>query len=183
MKFQIHTLETAPKAARGMLEQIKSKYGFIPNLAGALAEAPPALGAYLAAYEKFEQGSLSDVERNVVLLAASRGNECNYCVSAHSVVAAMHQVPGQAVEAVRNSQKIDDTRLEAIRAFTQKMVKNRGWVSEEDIGAFMDAGYSKAQVLEVIVGVMVKTLSNYANHIAKTPLDAAFEEQRWEPVS
>ena len=100
----------------------------------------------------------------MVILAINEYNECHYCVAAHSVITDMHGVPADAVAAIRDGNPIKDARLEALR----------GWVEEKDIEQFMAAGFTRAQVLEVILGVAMKTISNYSNHIAETPLDEAF---------
>jgi alkylhydroperoxidase family enzyme len=93
----------------------------------------------------------------------------------------MQKVPTDVVEAIREDRPISDSKLQALRAFTTAVVEKRGWVSDEDVSTFVAAGYSKAQILEVILGVSFKTLSNYTNHIANPPLDEAFETGAWSP--
>jgi len=114
-----------------------------------------------------------------VILAISRFHDCRYCVAAHSVVAGMQNVPADVVEAIRNDKPIADQRLEALREFATRMVEKRGWLSEDDQVRFLEAGFTKAQALEVILAVSYKTLSNYINHIAETPLDNAFLSAAW----
>jgi len=104
-------------------------------------------------------------------------------MGAHSVAAEMQKVPGNVIEAIRTDQPIQDARLEAPRRFTTAIVEQRGWASETDVEACLDAGFTNAQILEVIVGVSFKTLSNYTNHIADTPLDKAFAPRAWTPVA
>ncbi len=70
-------------------------------------------------------------------------------------------------------------RLAALSGFAAAMVEKRGWVSDAQIAAFLDAGFTKGHVLDVVLAVSMKTLSNYVNHIADTPLDAALEAHRW----
>lgn len=170
---------TAPAAARPILEGAQKAFGFVPNLLGNMANAPALLQAYMAVSAAFDQTSLSAAERQVVLLATSVRNECTYCVAAHTVIAGMQQVPADVVEALRTRQPIGDTRLEALRRFVEEIVESRGWPSVATERAFFDAGYSQAQALEVLVGVGQKTLSNYMNHLAGTPLDAAFASAAW----
>lgn len=83
------------------------------------------------------------------------------------------------IEALRNGTPLADIKLQALRHFTQQMVKARGWVEDSEIEAFLTAGYSKQQVLEVILGIAIKVMHNYTNHIAKTPLDKQFEPNIW----
>ncbi|WP_341326671.1 carboxymuconolactone decarboxylase family protein [Methylotuvimicrobium sp. KM2] len=182
--FKIHSIQTAPAIAQPLLEGSLKKYGFIPNLHGGLAEAPAALKAYIELTALFDQTSLSPTERQVVLLIASAENQCTYCVAAHSMIAKqMVKTDPAIVDAIRNLQPLPDSKLEALASFTRTVVKNRGFVSGKALDDFIAAGYSRAQVLEVVLGVTFKTLSNYSNHIIETPLDAAFEAEAWqEPV-
>jgi len=174
MTYVVHSLDTAPAAAKENLADAKEAYGFLPNLLGVMAEVPALLKAYRTAMGLFEETSLSPTEQQIVLLAVSQANKCKYCVAAHSVIAKMQKVPGDVVEAARDGRPIVDSRLEALRRFTDAVVVSRGWPSDADTKAFLDAGYSKTQILEVVLGIGVKTLSNYTNHIADTPLDDAF---------
>ncbi len=181
MRFKIHDAVTAPERARPVLSGIATKYKFIPNLFGVFAEAPAALNSYLALSEQFESTSLSAIERNVVLLATSRANACRYCMAVHSTLAGMQEVPASVVDAIRTDQPIADPKLEALRRLTREIVEKRGFPPAEVLGAFRAAGFGEAQVLEVLVGVTLKTLSNYTNHIAEPPLDSAFAGRSWEP--
>lgn len=180
--FVVHSQETAPEESRFALAGVKSKFGFVPNLMGMLADSPAALGGYLGIGEQFDKSSFTPAERHVVLLAVSFENACDYCMAAHSVVAGMSRVPAAAIEALRTGGQLPDARLEALTRFTRAVVRQRGRVSESGVEAFLAAGFNRAQVLEVVLGVAMKTLSNYANHLAETPLDQAFSQARWEPV-
>jgi len=128
----------------------------------------------------YENGVSDGCAHTTVILAASTYNNCTYCVAAHSVIAGSQKVPADVIEAIRNDQPITDNRLEALRVFTTLVVENLGWVSTGDIETFIAAGFTQAQVLEVILGISFKTLSNYINHIADTPLDEAFASQKWQ---
>ena len=179
-KFTTHTLESASAEGREVLEQVQGKFGFIPNLLGNMAEAPVTAKAYLALGELLGQSSFSPTEEQVVLLTVSRYNECTYCIGAHSTVAQMNKVPADVVESIRNDERIADAKLEALRRFTRRVVDQRGWMSDEDLGDFFAAGYGRQQVLEVVLGVAMKTISNYTNHVARTELDDAFAAHAWE---
>ncbi len=182
-QFNVHTKETAPAESAELLATAEKEVGFVPNLFGVMAESPATLKAYRAIGKIFDESSFSSTERQVVILAASRFNECDYCMAAHSWIANMQKIPADVIDAIRNDHPIADEKLEALRSFTTVVVEKRGWVSGDDIAAFQAAGYNKAQILEVIVGLSFKTLSNYVNHIAETPLDDAFAEQTWTPVA
>lgn len=180
MRFDVHTIETAPEAAKLPLAEAVKGYGFLPNMIGVMSEAPALLKAYRALSELFSHTSLSRDERNVVMLTVSRENGCEYCVAAHSGIAAMQKVPAEVVSAIRDGKPIVDARLEAIRVFTATLVQSRGFPSEEQLEAFFAAGYTKAHVLEIVLGIGFKTLSNYTNHLAKTPLDPQFAAAAWK---
>lgn len=180
--FTPHTIDTAPENSVELLTNAEENYGFVPNLLGVFAESPATLKAYRTIGQLFDESSFSLTERQVVILTASRLNECHYCVAAHSTVAGMQKVPADVIEAIRNDLPISDRRLEALRTFTTTIVEKRGWVADEETATFLAAGYTKAQVLEVILGLSFKTLSNYVNHIAEPPLDDAFAQRAWSPV-
>lgn len=177
--FKIHTTETAPEGSKEILIGAQKSLGFIPNLYGIMAEAPSALKAYKGLSDNFEKSSFTETEKQIVLLATSFVNGCNYCMAVHSTIGQMFKVPQNIIDALRNNKPIADSKLEALRKFANAVVEKRGWVSDKEVDEFISAGYSKAQVLEVIVGVAQKTLSNYINHIVKTPLDSAFEPNKW----
>lgn len=182
-KFDVHTKETARPESVELLSSAEKAYGFIPNLLGVMAESPATLGAYLSIGQLFEKSSFSPTEQQLVILTTSRFNECDYCMAAHSVIAGMQKVPDDIVAAIRDDRPIDDPRLEALRLFTHTVVEKRANLSPADIEAFLAAGYTKENVLEVLFGVSFKTLSNYVNHVAGTPLDNAFATQAWTPPS
>ena len=178
--FSIHSEQTAPEASRAILEGAKAEYGFLPNLLGGLASSPAALEAYVTLSDIFDKSSLTPAERQVVILAISAENGCEYCVAAHSTIAAMRKVPDDVIGALRDGRPIADERLEALRDFTETVVKKRGWAHEDDVQAFLAAGFDRAQVLDVVLGVTFKTLSNYANHLMATPVDDAFAAREWK---
>jgi uncharacterized peroxidase-related enzyme len=183
MSYTVHTVHTAPSHATQTLQDTQKAYGFLPNLLGVMAEAPALLKAYRSVIGLFDETSLTPTERQVVLLTVSESNGCGYCVAAHTVIAGMQQVAADVVDAIRAGQAIADPKLQALRRFTAAVVEQRGWPSADDMAAFLNAGYTQTQVLEVVLGVGVKTLSNYTNHIADTPLDAAFAKAAWSKAA
>lgn len=179
-KFPYHTQDTAPADARPLLDSAKKKYGMIPNLYAKMAEAPTLLQAYLQIAELFSKSGLSPTEQQIVLLTASRVNSCGYCMGAHSVLADMGGVPADVTNAIRTDAPITDAKLEALRQFTARLVEARGWLQEADVEVFLMAGYTPANVLDVVLGVGQKTLSNYTNHLVGTELDKAFAGRAWQ---
>lgn len=172
--------ENAKAESVALLNEVEKKYGFIPNLMGVLAESPVALKAYLELSNLVGQSSFSPEEQQAVLLAVSLENNCDYCVAAHSMVAAkMAGMPISRLDALRKEVALDNSRLNALVDFTRHIVRSRGFVGEPAVEKFLAAGFTKQQVLEALVCVAMKTLSNYTNHIAETPVDQPFSEFKW----
>ena len=168
----------APAAVRDTLASVRQRYGFVPNLYRYFAHAPGALEGYLAISDLFGRGTLSATERNVVLLAVSRENGCRYCVAVHSAVADMQRDDTAATDAIRNGTPIADPRLEALRQLAEALARDPADAGAE-VAAFLAVGFTPAQVLEVVLGLTLKTLSNTTNHLVATPLDAAFAKRAW----
>ncbi len=180
--FQVHTKESAPEKALPALESAEAMFGFVPNLLGVMATSPALAEAYLALSKIFEMSTaLTPTERQIVLLTVSRYHECHYCMAAHSIVADMQSIPIEITQAIRNDLPIPDSKLEALRTLVTALVDHRGAISELEIKSFLAAGYQLVHLMDVMVGVAQKTLSNYTNHLAETPLDTAFKDRAWEP--
>jgi uncharacterized peroxidase-related enzyme len=182
-EFQQYTPQNAPERSRPILEQVRKKFGFVPNLTATLAVSPQALEGYLTLDRLLSESTLTPQEQQVVLLAASFENQCEYCVAAHTVIGAMQKVPGDVVAAIRNGQAVPDARFAALTRLAREVVRRRGRVPESELAAFLAAGFSKRNVVEVVMAVAQKTLSNYVNHLAITPLDEAFRAAAWTPLT
>ncbi|MFQ5471172.1 MAG: carboxymuconolactone decarboxylase family protein [Gammaproteobacteria bacterium] len=181
--FPVHTKESAPEAARQILEAVAGTFGFVPNLLGVMAISPALAEAYVTLSGIFEKKSgLTTIEQQIVLLAVSRYHECHYCVAAHSMIADRHKVPREVTDAIRNDRLISDPKLEALRQLTTSIVETRGRPPENVLQAFINAGYLPSHVFDVLVGIAQKTLSNYSNHLADTPLDSSMEAYTWPPA-
>jgi uncharacterized peroxidase-related enzyme len=169
------TIVTAPEASKPVLEKIQKSFGFIPNLMAIFANNPTVLQGYLALDGVYEKGSFTPRERQLILLAASVENHCNYCAAAHSTVAkgALH-TPADVVSAIRNNTAVPDTKLNALVTLVKELVRERGYAKDETIRAFIAAGYTKEQVMELLLGIAMKTISNYLDHISPAPIDQAF---------
>lgn len=172
--FITHTLASAPRASNALLQDAKKKMGFIPNLLGAMAESPATLESYLTLSALFDQTAFTVTERQLVILSISRARDCAYCLAAHGTIAKMQKIPAEIVQAVYYNLPLADTKLEALRTFTLAVLSADGLVGQIALQNFYLAGYQKQHVLEVVLGISFKTLSNYINHINDTPIDANF---------
>jgi uncharacterized peroxidase-related enzyme len=170
--------DQVPAGSRPILEKVQKGFGFIPNLFAAFANSPTLLEGYIGLDATYSKGTLSPAERQLVLLTASVVNECAYCVAAHSMAAkGMLKVPATVVAAVRAGQPVADAKLKALVNFTRELVQNRGHVAAATVQSFLDAGYRNDQIGEVLIGVALKTISNYTHHLSPVEIDSAFKAE------
>lgn len=178
--FTIHDLDSAPEGSKPLLENSLKSFGMIPNLHGVMAEAPSVLEAYQRLHQLFQDSSFNKDELTVVWQTINVEHECHYCVPAHSAVAHMMKVDATLTEALRNRAAMPTEKLQVLHDTTLAMVRNRGHLSENEITAFYAAGYEQQQLLEIVLGLAQKVMSNYINHIVKTPIDESFQPFIWE---
>ncbi|NBV05899.1 MAG: carboxymuconolactone decarboxylase family protein [Proteobacteria bacterium] len=172
------TIESAPEGSKETLRNIQKAYGFIPNLMATFANSPSVLNGYLAMDNAWEKSSLSPRERQIILLATSVENHCNYCKAAHSTILKnMMKVDADIVSAVRENRTLSDNKLNVLVKFTKEVVSKRGQVSEETKAEFFKNGFSEVQMMEVIIGVALKTVSNYTDHLNPVEIDAEFKAE------
>lgn len=177
--LKVHNIETAPEGSKALLENSQKAFGMIPGLHGVLAGAPKILEAYQTLHELFTQTSFNEEELTVVWQTINVEHACHYCVPAHTGIAKMMKVDAAITEALRNEKALENSKLEALRTMTLTIVRNRGHVTQEELSIFYAAGYQEQQVLEIILGVSQKVISNYTNHIANTPVDSPFKAFAW----
>ena len=180
--FTLYSPENAPQGSKDLLNDLENNFGFLPNIFGYLAESPVALEFYPKLDEIFQKTSFSLEEKQIVLLAASVENECNFCVTAHSTALRQKlQADGEVIDAAREGRDLPDEKLNALYQFVQTVVQKRGHLDSSDIDKFLAAGYSKENVLEVLIGVAMKTFTNYANHLFETEINEELKEEAWSP--
>ncbi len=175
----IHTIESAPEGSKPLLEGSVKAFGMLPNLHGVLASSPQILEAYQVLHKLFTESSFDAEELTVVWQAINVEHGCNYCVPAHTGIAHSMKVDPALTEALRNQEAMPTAKLQALLDMTLIIVRNRGHVSEDELAAFYAAGYGEQQVLEIILALSQKVISNYSNHIANTPVDAPFKDFAW----
>jgi len=173
-EFTTHTIDTAPVASKPLLQKTEQQLGFIPNLMAVMAESPATLESYLSLANLFDKTSFTVTERQLILLSISRYRNCCYCLAAHGSIAKMQKIPTEIVNAVYYKQALKDEKLEALRTFTHAVLEAQGWVNQKSLSAFYQSGYNQQHVLEMILAISFKTLSNFINHINDTPIDKEF---------
>lgn len=181
MDMQLVQLDNATDSQKELLIKAKKENKMIPNMYKAMANSPILLKSYLTAYKDFrEHSDFSPAEQEVVFLTISVENNCNYCMAAHSLLADMvSKVPPSVTDAIRDGKEITDIKLKNLAEFTVIMVNKRGNPSEEDVKKFFESGYNEKHILDIILAISIKTLSNYVNHVFYTELDAPFKIREW----
>ena len=179
-EFTIHTTESVPERSRDALVDLERNVGFIPNLAATIAESPTALQGFVAMQSSLRGTSvLTAVEREVVGITVSYANSCPYSMAAHSTFAGAAGASPEVLAALRSGTELPNARLQALHAFTDRLLNSKGHISEDELAAFLEAGYSRENALEVITQLAFTTLANLAANVAATPVDPAFEAQAW----
>jgi len=160
----------AEAGVKATLAAVKAKIGMVPNLFSTFAQSPAVLNGYLAFSEALAKGALTARQREIVALAIGQANECQYCLSAHTM---MGQGAGLSPEGIRKARegKAETDADNAVAAFARRVVETRGQVADTDIAAARSAGLDDARIVEVIAQVALNVLTNYTNNVALTEID------------
>ncbi|UZD90380.1 carboxymuconolactone decarboxylase family protein [Cognatishimia activa] len=177
--FPSHDLETAPEASKPLLENSQKAFGRLPGLHKVMSESPQVFEGYQVLHKLFTETAFDADEMTVVWQTINVEHECHYCVPAHTGIAKMMKVSDDIINALRDETPLPSAKLEALRTFTLAMLRSRGNVTDAEMAAFFDAGYSHRAVLDVILGLAQKVMSNYINHVAETPLDEPVKPFAW----
>ncbi|KLN61811.1 carboxymuconolactone decarboxylase [Kiloniella spongiae] len=176
MSFDLHTKETAPESSHPLLDNSLKSFGMIPNLHAVLAESPAALEAYQNLHTLFQKTSFDAEELTVVWQTINIEHECHYCIPAHTAIAHMMKVDASIIDALRNKTDLPTEKLQVLRSTTLALVRNRGRLAPSEVQTFKEVGYKNQQLLEIVLGLAQKIMSNYTNHLADTPVDEPFKK-------
>jgi uncharacterized peroxidase-related enzyme len=165
------SIETAPAAAQPLLEGVKKMLGSVPNLFRITANSPAALEGYLGLNGALAKGSLAAQTRERIALAVAQINGCQYCLAAHTYLGTNVAKLSDAEIAANRAGKSHDAKADAAVRFAVKLVGERGHVGDADISALKSAGYSEAEIVEIVAHVALNTLTNYLNSALDTPID------------
>lgn len=160
----------ADAGVKATLSAVKAKIGIVPNLFSTFAQSPAVLNGYLAFSDALGKGVLTAKQREIVALAVAQANECQYCLSAHTL---MGKGAGLSSEGIRRARegKAENAIDAAVASFARRVVETRGQVTDADIAAARSAGLDDARILEVIANVAINVLTNYTNNVALTDID------------
>lgn len=178
--FTFHTTETASEKGKAILEKAQAGYGMVPNLIAGLVESPETAEAYMALSRSIMKSTLTAEQRHVIWFTANAEHGCEYCMTGHTGLAMMDKVDSAVIDSARKVEPYADPALEALRVFTLIMIRQRGWAEDAEVQAFLAAGHTKQNILEVITVIAHKTISNYSNHLMQTPLDEASASLAWK---
>jgi uncharacterized peroxidase-related enzyme len=183
-RLPLRTVENSPESTGASLAAAEKSNGYLPNLLRVLANAPVVLETYLTVSGINARGSLSLAEREAVQITAAATHGCDFCVAAHSRVADKRAKLDKAViTALRDRTAVSNTKIDAIARFTEAIIAARGSVSDDELARFKDAGFTDQAALEVVLGVSLATLVNFANNLADPPLNEELEAYRWTAPS
>ncbi len=172
------TLENAPEASKPLIEGIQKTYGFVPNLMATFANSPAVLEGYLAMDAAWSKSSLSPSERQLILLTVSVQNACGYCTAAHStILKQMMKVDPETVRAIREKRTTGNAKQDALVGFVMELVSERGHVSGSTKKRFFFFFYTPVHMMEVLIGLALKTVSNTLDHLNPVELDAGFKAE------
>jgi AhpD family alkylhydroperoxidase len=181
--FQIHTYDTAPERSVPLLRKLESTVGMVPSLAAAMSESPALLEAFLAVREIYQRSGFSGAEIEVLSLTGAFENNCEWCMAFHTMVATNKNVPTEVIAALRSGQTPPHPRFGPLSDYAREMVRTRGGVSQATLDRLLAAGYTRAQSLDVVLGMAFSVMANYSGHISNAPLDAAFQAHAWKRIN
>ena len=179
LNYQIHRIETAPEKSKPLLELITRAVGFVPNLAGAIANSPVLANSLLGLFQNVHGGSFTEAEVQVLLLTNAVTNSCSWAVAFHTALGLKQGLDPADVQAIRERQLPKQRRYAALSGLAKTLIGNRGQLTDDDLTAFLEAGFEKEHVLEVVAVVAASTITNYAGKITNPPLEAFLQEHAW----
>ncbi|HVU00911.1 MAG TPA: carboxymuconolactone decarboxylase family protein [Polyangiaceae bacterium] len=180
-RFVPHTESTAPPASAELLAGQKKHFGFVASPLSRMAESPRMLASVLRSLAEFEESSLGPAEREVLAFVVGRSSGCEYCMALHTALAARVPEVKPHVPRLRDGARPEDARLGPFFDFVKTVLGTRGAPTDAAWNAFLAAGYTRENALDVVMGIATYTLTTYGNRLVQAPLDAPFEPFRWTP--
>ena len=165
------SIEAAPAAAQPLLEGAKKALGSVPNLFRVIANSPAALEGYFGLNGALAKGSLDAKTRERIALAVAEINGCGYCRSAHTYIGQnIAKLDDAEITANRNGAS-NDPKADAAVRFAVRIANERGRIDDADFAAVKLAGYSDAQIIEIVQHVALNVWTNYFNNAFHTAID------------
>jgi uncharacterized peroxidase-related enzyme len=181
-RLPMRTINDAPENTRASLISSEKHNGYLPNLLRILANAPVALETYLTVSGINARSWLSVGEREAVQITAAAVHGCAYCVAGHSLLAERKaKLDRVVVDELRDRVRVSEPKLDAVARFAEAVIASRGNVSDDELVRFKDAGFTDQAALEIVLGVSLATLCNFANNLAHGPINKELKEYFWTP--
>ncbi|HEY4045989.1 MAG TPA: hypothetical protein VGM27_03895 [Acidobacteriaceae bacterium] len=177
--YQIHTIASAPEKSKPALEQLQQAFGVLPNIAAVIANSPKLVNSLVGVFQQVHSSSFTEPEIQIVLLTDAVANTSKYAVAFHTALALQQGVSPEETNAIRDGRTPQYERFAALSMLAKTLIEKRGHLGEQERGAFLDAGFTTEQIMEVIAIVAASTITNYAGTIANPPLDDRFQEFAW----
>jgi len=172
------SIADAPVKAQPLLAAVNAQLGVVPNMFRLISNSPQTLEAYLAVSGALGKGALPAATRERIALAVAEVNGCNYCLSAHAYLGKTLAKLDEAEIAANRSGASHDPKADAAVRFAATIARQRGQVNDADLSAVKHAGYSDAQILEIIMHIAINTFTNYVNEVLGTEIDFPIVEAR-----
>ena len=178
--YQIHTIASAPEKSKPALEQLQQAFGVLPNIAAVIANSPKLVNSLVGVFQQVHSSSLTEPEIQIVLLTDAVANSSSYAVAFQTALALQQKVSPEEINAIRDRRTPKHLRFSALSTLAKTLIEKRGHLSEQELGAFFDAGFTTEQVMEVIAIVSASTITNYAGTIVNPPLEDRFQQFAWQ---
>ena len=177
--FPVYNIESAPEASQPALQQLRSAFGMIPNLIGAMSTSPVLINTLVGMFARVHGASFTEAQVQTVLLTDAVTNRSAWAVAFHTTLALKEGIDAADVQAIREGRLPKDSKFAALSGLAKTMIEKRGRLDDEDVNRFLAAGFGKDHLLEVIAAVAASTITNYTGNITKPPLEAPFEAHAW----
>lgn len=178
--FSIHTITTAPEQSQPVLDKLQQTFGFIPNIAGAMAESPLLISAFFDLFQKVHSGTFTEAQIQTLLLTNAVTNACTWAVAFHTALALQQGLTQADVNAVRAGRAPADPKHRALSTLARNVIEKRGHLTDADTAAFVEAGFRRDQVLELLAVSAASTITNYVGSITLPPLESQFQVHAWK---
>jgi alkylhydroperoxidase family enzyme len=178
-QFPVYTIESAPVDSKPALRDVQTRFGVIPNLAAAMALSPVLIKSFVPIFDQVHGGSFTEQQIQTVLLTDAVTNASTWAVALHTALGLKAGLNAADVEAIRAGRSPADKNLGALSTLARTLIEKRGRLDDSDIERFLEAGFSKTLLLEVITIVAASTITNYTGSVTKPPLEDWLQIHAW----
>ena len=178
-RFPIYTIESAPEQSKHALQSLKAAFGMVPNIAGAMATSPVLINSLVGLFQRVHGGSFTEAQIQILLLTNAVTNACSWAVAFHTTLALKERIDPADVDAIREDRVPKDLQYAALSILARTLIEKRGHLDDKDVDKFIDAGFGKDLLLEVIAVVAASTITNYTGSVTKPPVEVPFQAYTW----